>query len=269
MLDSHSLTCVWYGEAMLRSSRVRKWIATAVLCVGMGAITALLVAWGCDVRDQDNPAARVRGTQRAFAWAMPSRNGRDQERDKAFFLGWSHPIAFGVAEIHAEFRFSDSGLSVDKSEVYDRYWQFRGGPPLNPTFRRVRQPTGYPRPDVNPFPRAISDEVATFDLIHVRQVGWPFRCLCQISGYGGYDNIPLQRGTLGISTYKLSARPLWPGLAANTGVYATCWAALLGLVATIFVLLRNPGRCTACGYDLQGLPVAACCPECGKMRPVR
>ena len=70
----------------------------------------------------------------------------------------------------------------------------------------------------------------------------------------------------------LPLRPIWPGFAINTIIYA----AVLWLVFCAwpgFVrrrVRRGRGQCLHCGYDLRGQPPEAGasrkCPECGQMR---
>jgi hypothetical protein len=60
-------------------------------------------------------------------------------------------------------------------------------------------------------------------------------------------------------------RPLWPGFALNTLLYA---AILFALIRGPFIarrtLRRRRGLCVSCGYDLRGRgPDHAACPECG------
>ncbi len=62
-------------------------------------------------------------------------------------------------------------------------------------------------------------------------------------------------------------RPMWPGFALNTLIFAAAVPACLTLARTSQrVLRRLRGRCTRCGYDLRGEPGGGC-PECGWRRP--
>jgi hypothetical protein len=66
---------------------------------------------------------------------------------------------------------------------------------------------------------------------------------------------------------RLPLHPIWQGFAFNTFFYA----GIAWILWQIPQALRRRGRriagqCVACGYDLQGLPSDAPCPECGGKR---
>jgi hypothetical protein len=59
-------------------------------------------------------------------------------------------------------------------------------------------------------------------------------------------------------------RPLWPGFAVDTALYAgLLWVASFVTGAFRGVRRRRRGLCTRCGYDRRGLFATASCPECG------
>ncbi len=67
-----------------------------------------------------------------------------------------------------------------------------------------------------------------------------------------------------MSAILLPYLPYWPGLLADTLFYALLFAALHQLTAYARrTRRRRRNRCTACGYDLQGLN-SPTCPECGR-----
>jgi hypothetical protein len=75
--------------------------------------------------------------------------------------------------------------------------------------------------------------------------------------------VPTGRHRAGVAAYRpIPLRPIWPGFAVNTAVYA----ALPMLLGTLPGLVRRSRRrrrgvCLACGYASGGLAV---CPECGE-----
>src|SRR5690606_6816679 len=81
---------------------------------------------------------------------------------------------------------------------------------------------------------------------------------------GVNEESPDARGWLRIGERRLPIRPYLPGFIVNTlGCAAPLW---LLLNAAGFVRRwsrRRRNRCVACGYDLRGLGEKATCPECG------
>jgi hypothetical protein len=108
----------------------------------------------------------------------------------------------------------------------------------------------------------------------ITSAGWPFPCLRYVS-VNDFSRVirdpslprTLLGGRINLST-DLPIRPLWPGLAWNTLIFATAWF-FLGW-STLFAARRlrrlhrsHHNRCPACGYSLAGV-TADICPECGK-----
>jgi hypothetical protein len=121
----------------------------------------------------------------------------------------------------------------------------------------------------------------------VRRHGWPVAALdCERARGSGLTGKPLPQTpawifaswragiwwkTSGVGRegrlIQLPCRPLWLGLALDSGVYAGMWGVFL--LSTILLhgaarrrLRVSRGLCTACGYNLAGSPGGAC-PECG------
>jgi len=107
----------------------------------------------------------------------------------------------------------------------------------------------------------------------ITSAGWPFPCLRHVS-VNDFSRVirdpslprTLLGGRITLST-DLPIRPLWPGLAWNTLIFAAAWY-LLGS-ATLFAARRlrrtlriRAGKCPACGYSLAGVTTNRC-PECG------
>lgn len=62
----------------------------------------------------------------------------------------------------------------------------------------------------------------------------------------------------------LPLEPMWPGLVANTAIFAAAWSlVLLGPGVARRLVRARRGRCVGCGYPRVGLPPGSACPECG------
>lgn len=109
--------------------------------------------------------------------------------------------------------------------------------------------------------------------------GFPFRCTWGwtrdlapvIPGPGAPAAIADEGGlihlNMGRQGFRLTWRPLWPGLIANTLIYAALWFGALAYAR--FAQRRSRthrGLCMACGYSREGLLPGAPCPECGVRR---
>lgn len=84
--------------------------------------------------------------------------------------------------------------------------------------------------------------------------------------FGALSNDPPTPGAAwgGKLVDTIPLRPILPGAAVNTAVYALAWLMLLAAVT----LVRQHGRlrrgeCLACGYSRRGIGADAACPECG------
>ena len=109
-----------------------------------------------------------------------------------------------------------------------------------------------------------------------RAAGWPSLCLSQHSWVHA-DGTAESRGSLRVRDFKIYTRsydpdagtvpllPVWPGLLANTAVFAGGWFAAVILPWAGWKAWRRSrrvrkGLCGGCGYALGGQPR---CPECG------
>ncbi|UCD76578.1 MAG: hypothetical protein JSV91_06570 [Phycisphaerales bacterium] len=92
-------------------------------------------------------------------------------------------------------------------------------------------------------------------------VGWPVPAL----GNPLTDRPVIWWNRRGVPQWRQSPlwRPVWPGFALNTALYAgMLWLAFPGRRLWRCHLRRKRGRCPDCGYDLRG-DLATGCPECG------
>ncbi len=256
--------------------RVRaRWIAFALVCVCLGAITTLLVssaiqlwvpppnfphpwrsAWRLSNETQGEPAGLI------VLYTL-------QERDRR--LGQA-------VRISCSFRDQPTLLNADEeSEGVIPAWAER-------EFRRAFRTLETPPKSEGPMPS--NGDVPRNGLMvlpppscSINGFGWPF---IATSVYHAIDPTPQPSGHLftvrnnGLSLPKsiadrlrtkedtLAISPVWPGFALNTLFYAT-------LFATPAPLLhwrtrrnrRRAGHCEKCNYNLAGLATGAACPECG------
>lgn len=239
---------------------MRKPCLLALRSLGLGLATALLIAWAialaqprgsltCTGADHPHPAAVV-------TIQAPSL------RTDALFRGLqTDPLASSPRlGNYAAITFI-GGVSWSGSMTSHSGFRLHGGD------RTVDSPLG---PALPP----------GVDALAARSTGWPLPCLqsratLTAAGWSGSWHIPMTRSWPPASTLfsaSLPLRPLWPGLPADSALFAAAWAALLSLPHLArrlhaALLSRRQGRCRGCGYDLRGLP-GPLCPECGRPAPL-
>ena len=100
-------------------------------------------------------------------------------------------------------------------------------------------------------------------------VGWPASSLAAFNTiYYGEDSRILEVWESGIlfvvgESRWIPIRPIWPGFAINTVLYALIlWLLTLGPFAARRLIRHKRGHCIKCGYDLRGKYESGCS-ECG------
>jgi hypothetical protein len=128
--------------------------------------------------------------------------------------------------------------------------------------------------------------MTSYDMVET-QAGWPMRCATRshlnydelrpwkavlkppaLSWHGGWNAIDRSHAiytTVAVPVW-VPLKPLWPGLAVNTLVYAGAAVACVeGLRMIRSLIRRRQGKCQACGYPMGH---AAVCTECGQNRGI-
>jgi hypothetical protein len=134
------------------------------------------------------------------------------------------------------------------------------------------------------------DSAASSEFTRVEGAGWPLPAVWRSCAAEPRTSTskPLPASTAGfgalattsgrVGSISLPYRPIWLGLAADSALFAGVWWWLMNAPGMGVAVIRAVrGRCSACGYDLAGLPPVepgtVKCPECGhdgrEPRPIR
>ncbi len=245
---------------------MKRWAMRITICLLLGLITTVAVAWTCAV------------------WVHVGegdlRQGWHDETDLQWMRGWrlSRRDAFGTHRLLAMARRTVPSPQKAPFPIVSR-------DELTPWWSSARQ--------------AMDDQVRTVrkeearrqaegDTTTVRPTvfyddarGWPLAALwCRwdaglVPGgpedgkllHGGIELEPVKpqrQGTRNADDQRaLPLRPIWRGLAVDSLLYALIWFILVGGVGFVRREIRRvQGRCIKCGYDLRGAEHEVC-PECG------
>lgn len=133
-------------------------------------------------------------------------------------------------------------------------------------------------------PRLSATQAAQVDgggavLVREDAAGWPMLALWAAGGsadaaYADKRTTPLLEVTRkNIDGKVLPYRPIWPGFAVNSVVFAGVWAVLLVSASLLSRTVdsarrrarQRQGRCEGCGFELRD-SAGDVCPECGRER---
>ncbi len=211
----------------------------AAVCLLLGAITTLIVAWSLRAYHQ------LRNLPPSPRRCSLEEDGQRWEATTFRYAG----------------RFS---ITYQKLPPPGSQWQM---------LRTQGEPDPVPFTDEPAW--AAAARHANPSLVSIGGYGLPWSCVMSLSMFsasGAVENVgimttPQLLGTLG--GIRLPVRPIWTGLAADTAVFGSGWWMLLaGSEAIRRGVRRRRGQCIACGYNLAGNTSGAC-PECGARVVVR
>ena len=253
---------------------MRRWPLRVLVCLVLGAITTVAVAWGC--------AYWQNGTN----WFKPhvDREGRWYSIENRASVTVKIDAAFGRTAVltMAHTYPTDSKVRYPGGQVRDAFADLIEK--LEPRSNEFSSPLDvlpYWETWSEPLIRSYWSDLSVDQSHYAFATGWPFRAF-----FFEYDDVfsrPTGYGAPGAfridSTHERYGRPMteWHfipyrvlplGFTLNTLFYAAIWFGLFfGFAGTKRFLRVKRGRCPRCGYDLRGgAGLVAGCPECGAGR---
>jgi len=226
----------------------------------LGAIVNVTVAWGIAIGPVDWGQAYV-GLQYYEQWGLDRR---------LYIRTMIHRLPGEIRLSQYEARISLSRFLLLPAPIDEA--DFRA---LLPTWSRVAAG--------EPFEEFERQDRADYKLVDYSEYasGWPAFSLryygpiylvgaessgvydeSQMTGYF-HPTLPWKMVMRGYRS-EFPCRPIWPGFAINTVLYAVIlWLLALGPVTARRMIRRRRGRCIRCGYNLRGHSEDDVCPECG------
>jgi hypothetical protein len=225
---------------------------TLALSLTLGLLTTLLIAWACSA------LATVLRPKVRFDIVLIDK------QDRSFFANYSQYPGVeiygwnqggpGVSNFPNAFHLADR-RAPSWSCIYDpaardaclhgewpaSFIEWRAGWPMSALSGRLEPPP------------------KTFDYLHPPRI---------VGGFLRFrDNkehiYPAPNTSL--NGYLFPLIPIWPGLLADTALFAAAWAfALIGLPHLRAVRRRRKKLCEHCAYDRHNIPHDSACPECGR-----
>jgi len=237
--------------ALYNANGMKRWTLRILLCLLLGAVTTVAVAWGL--------AWIAKGDPRASAWAISDRGGvmGDSSGADPAFVGRHRET------IHA---WIPQGVEADNTVI-----------------------SGFESSGVDLVDIQCHSESRWAAQHAAVRNGWPLRATTATRGseyVWRNDGWELTEewgtGTLFANEQRwLAWRPIFPGSLINTLFYGAIWLGLfLGVRRVRIALIKrrlDDGRCPQCGFDLRGHRhegtqarrhegQSAGCPECGWAR---
>ncbi len=206
----------------------RRLLIVAVFLLA-GAVVNVAVAWGC------------------AAWIPLGKPNRHTVLEDGAWWVVTQFEALGstrIVSVKGIFELSVAAVVTDAEEMLP-YW----ASPLAQSRTAIRDARGFPARSLH-CTTALVDGTLTTDL-----------------RYGGLTLRPWQPMDMHRSWRALPLRPIWPGFAVNTALYAAVlWLLIPGPFALRRFIRVRRGLCHACAYPRGESDV---CSECGKALPRR
>ena len=212
------------------ASRRRTWFTRILICLLLGAITTVAVAWLCIWLQPSRPPGEDR-VMSTTSWPFPPPteyplNPTKVERRDSFGVTWVSAMAGPIDDFGEKFYRQNShrtGLPFRALKAVDEYSQI--------TWNRA----GYGM--------AIESDA----------IGWQ----------RGFRLIPRNPRAQNDGREWFPVTPIWFGFALDVMIHGVVWYVVLFLpVHLLGRIRRHRGKCVGCGYSLKD-NVSGVCPECG------
>ncbi len=210
---------------------MRRHAKRIAVCVVIGVVVNVLVAWGCILVPRPWPVAAYQEQAvtcwnfKAPAWWPPPDYGSKKHK-----AGVSHQWLYVKTTDSPSREFETHGISIGLPfrtlrSVWAYAWELEGSDAVT-AVEPQREYATSPFLDGMPLPSV------------------------------------LQHGDL--KNTLLPIMPIWLGFSANTLLYgALAWGVLFAPGVVRRWRRRRRGACVGCGYDLKGIAPGGVCPECG------
>ena len=237
---------------------MKRWPLRIAVCLILGAITTVAVAWGSSLTADATQPPNL------------ARLGHQATRPPHDFWWVNRHDWHTWTSLYSVRRFRASGMGISESHQ-------SSAASLLPTWSNLGEP---------------NQAYFYFDASSEREdrynfgFGWPTRAFwCEYARTSNDAFVPMglavireahiDPNTLWEFPVGFPLRPIWPGFVIDTLFYAAIWfGVFFGFASAKRFIRIKRGRCPRCGYDLRGQRLATSqeppansqirCPECGR-----
>jgi ribosomal protein L37E len=270
----------------------RRPLRRLAVCLVLGVITSWLVAWGFTVHNWTLKWRHRAPVTESYAIVDPYLIKLSQRTGAGIHRQWWYIRRFDYAfentainRTRVSVAHEVRGVRFDARKAYEERYGLT-------VFERLERDFATYEPA---YPTPLADRAAAFEdsivaelvespeavRVDVESTGWPSLCLVRAfdlklnmrpsSKWTYHWSVEIEQNFIAGSTslpLHLPLRPLWLGLALDTGFYAALWAApLFGFPMLCRRRRTRKGLCPRCGYELHHAFDSGC-PECGWGRSV-